>query len=134
MALDPGAPRALFALVDLHCTEGDYDACVPLLQDAIDDGKKEASDATTPAAASGHAAACVDLAKTASTGEALKLLRRAVHNGGAAAAYCALGRLFLGAPGLVPDPTAAAGFFNAGAPSSPTAAGFLSTGMAAPPT
>ena len=55
MALDPGAPRALFALVDLHCTEGDYDACVQLLQDAIDDGKKEASDATTPAAASGHA-------------------------------------------------------------------------------
>ena len=63
------------------------------------------------AAASGHAAACVDLAKTASTGEALKLLRRAVHNGGAAAAYCALGRLFLGARGLVPDPTAAADFF-----------------------
>ena len=64
------------------------------------------------AAASGHAAACVDLAKTASSSrEALKLLRRAVHNGGAAAAYCALGRLFLGAPGLVPDPTAAAGFF-----------------------
>ena len=63
------------------------------------------------AAASGHAGACVDLAKTASTGEALKLLRRAVANGGAAAAYCALGRLFLGVPGLVPDPTAAAGFF-----------------------
>ena len=64
------------------------------------------------AAASGHAAACVDLAKTASSSrEALKLLRRAVHNGGAAAAYCALGRLFLGAPGLVPDPPAAAGFF-----------------------
>ena len=53
----------------------------------------------------------MDLAKTASTGEALKLLRRAVHNGGAAAAYCALGRLFLGARGLVPDPTAAADFF-----------------------
>ncbi len=65
------------------------------------------------AAASGHAAACVDLAKTASSSrEALKLLRRAVHNGGAAAAYCALGRLFLGAPGLVPDPTAATGFFS----------------------
>ena len=63
------------------------------------------------AAASGHAGACVDLARTASTGEALKLLRRAVHNGGAAAAYCALGRLFLGARGLVPDPTAAADFF-----------------------
>ena len=64
------------------------------------------------AAASGHAAACVDLAKTASSSrEAITLLRRAVANGAAAAAYCALGRLFLGAPGLVPDPTAAAGFF-----------------------
>ena len=64
------------------------------------------------AAASGHAGACVDLARTASSSrEAITLLRRAVANGGAAAAYCALGRLFLGAPGLVPDPSAAADFF-----------------------
>ena len=85
---------------------GDASAAYSLYLAGVDGEKHLAA-----AAASGHAAACVDLAKTASTGEALKLLRRAVHNGGAAAAYCALGRLFLGAPGLVPDPTAAADFF-----------------------
>jgi len=63
------------------------------------------------AAASGHAGACVDLARTASSREALTLLRRAVHNGGAAAAYCALGRLFLGTPGLARNLTASADFF-----------------------
>jgi len=85
---------------------GDASAAYSLYLAGVDGEKHLAA-----AAASGHAAACVDLAKTASTGEALKLLRRAVANGGAAAAYCALGRLFLGVPGLVPDPTAAAGFF-----------------------
>ena len=85
---------------------GDASAAYSLYLARVDGEKHLAA-----AAASGHAAACVDLAKTAPTGEALKLLRRAVHNGGAAAAYCALGRLFLGAPGLVPDPPAAADFF-----------------------
>ena len=86
---------------------GDASAAYSLYLAGVDGDKHLAI-----AAASGHAGACVDLAKTASSSrEALKLLRRAVHNGGAAAAYCALGRLFLGAPGLVPDPTAAAGFF-----------------------
>ena len=85
---------------------GDASAAYSLYLAGVDGEKHLAA-----AAASGHAGACVDLAKTASTGEALKLLRRAVHNGGAAAAYCALGRLFLGAPGLVPDPPAAADFF-----------------------
>jgi TPR repeat protein len=86
---------------------GDASAAYSLYLAGIDSDKHLAL-----AAASGHAAACVDLAKTASSSrEAITLLRRAVANGGAAAAYCALGRLFLGAPGLVPDPSAAAGFF-----------------------
>jgi len=36
MALDPGAPRPLFALVDLFAAEGHYDTCVKLLKDAIE--------------------------------------------------------------------------------------------------
>lgn len=36
MALDPGAPRPLFALVDLYAFEGNYDTCLKLLKEAIE--------------------------------------------------------------------------------------------------
>ena len=53
MALDPGAPRPLFALVDLHAQEGNYHECVKLLKDAIDGGKvDEMTDSTSPTTAS----------------------------------------------------------------------------------
>ena len=62
------------------------------------------------AAASGHAAACVDLAKTASSSREAIALRRAVHNGArrrrtAPSVDCSWARR-----GLVPDPSAAAAF------------------------
>jgi anaphase-promoting complex subunit 7 len=53
MSLDPGAPRPLFALVDLHAAEGSYDTCVKLLKDAIEGRKaNDMSDSISPAAAS----------------------------------------------------------------------------------
>lgn len=53
MSLDPGAPRPLFALVDLHAAEGSYDTCVKLLKDAIDGEKaNDMSDSISPACAS----------------------------------------------------------------------------------
>jgi len=36
MEIDPGAPRPLFALVDLHAAEGNYETCIKLLQDGMD--------------------------------------------------------------------------------------------------
>ena len=52
LALDPGAPRPLFALVDLHASEGNFDTCVKLLRDAMEGGKSDMSDSTSPAATS----------------------------------------------------------------------------------
>jgi len=52
LALDPGAPRPLFALVDLHASEGNFDTCVKLLRDALEGGKTDMSDSAPPAATS----------------------------------------------------------------------------------
>lgn len=59
MALDPGAPRPLFALVDLYSSEGNFDACVRLLRDAFEGGGGgagggDALDSSAPPSASGH--------------------------------------------------------------------------------
>jgi anaphase-promoting complex subunit 7 len=53
MSLDPGAPRPLFALVDIFASERNFDVCVKLLKDAIE-GKKanDLSKLTSPAGAS----------------------------------------------------------------------------------
>jgi anaphase-promoting complex subunit 7 len=53
MSLDPGAPRPLFALVDIYASERSYDTCVKLLKDAIEGSKaNDLSNSTSPAAAS----------------------------------------------------------------------------------
>jgi len=36
MDIDPGAPRPLFALVDIYASEGNFETCVKLLQDGMD--------------------------------------------------------------------------------------------------
>jgi len=46
MDIDPGAPRPLFALVDLYASEGKYADAVKLLKDAIDGGN-EMTESTT---------------------------------------------------------------------------------------
>lgn len=53
ISLDPGAPRPLFALVDIYASERSYDTCVKLLKDAIEGRKaNDISDSTSPAASS----------------------------------------------------------------------------------
>ena len=51
LALDPGAPRPLFALVDLHASEGSFDTCITLLQEAYEGGRTDVSDSSTSATA-----------------------------------------------------------------------------------
>ena len=48
MAVDPGAPRPLFALVDLYAQEGKYNECVKLLKDTVDGCSKMDGDSTEP--------------------------------------------------------------------------------------
>mmetsp|Transcript_39327 Transcript_39327/g.82222 ORF Transcript_39327/g.82222 Transcript_39327/m.82222 type:complete len:341 (-) Transcript_39327:170-1192(-) len=52
LALDPGAPRPLFALVDLHASEGNFETCIKLLRDAMDGGKNDMSDSASPLSSS----------------------------------------------------------------------------------
>ena len=52
LALDPGAPRPLFALVDLYASEENFDACVKLLRDALEGGKNDISESVPPMATS----------------------------------------------------------------------------------
>jgi len=55
LSLDPGAPRPLFALVDLHASEGNFDACVKLLREAMDGGRNDASESSSASPATmGH--------------------------------------------------------------------------------
>jgi len=52
LALDPGAPRPLFALVDLHASEGNFENCIKLLRDAMEGGKNDMSDSASPGSSS----------------------------------------------------------------------------------
>lgn len=55
MALDPGAPRPLFALVDLFAAEGHYDTCVKLLKDAIEGRRANDMTDTSSTPSNSHA-------------------------------------------------------------------------------
>lgn len=55
MEIDPGAPRPLFALVDIYAAEGNYEMCVKLLQDGMDGtGTTKESARTSSVGASSH--------------------------------------------------------------------------------
>ena len=55
MEIDPGAPRPLFALVDIYAAEGNYEMCVKLLQDGMDGtGTTKESSRTSSVGASSH--------------------------------------------------------------------------------
>ena len=56
MEIDPGAPRPLFALVDIYASEENYDMCVKLLQDGMDGAgiNKESSRTTSSFGATSH--------------------------------------------------------------------------------
>jgi tetratricopeptide (TPR) repeat protein len=55
MEIDPGAPRPLFALVDIYAAEGNYETCVKLLQDGMDGtGTTKESSRSSSVGASSH--------------------------------------------------------------------------------
>ena len=54
MEIDPGAPRPLFALVDIYASEGNFETCVKLLQDGIDGTGATKESSRTPSTASSH--------------------------------------------------------------------------------
>ena len=54
MEIDPGAPRPLFALVDIYASEGNFETCVKLLQDGMDGTGATKESSRTPSTASSH--------------------------------------------------------------------------------
>jgi len=54
MEIDPGAPRPLFALVDIYASEGNFETCVKLLQDGMNGTGATKESSRTSSTASSH--------------------------------------------------------------------------------